>query len=249
MRRFVLAAALFSLACGCQDERRCRDELTKAQVVVSAVDSKSIDSLKAAVGALEPAIAACEKAKLGEERSKLLEAKNQISAQLDLLERRAQRKRAPALTPAELEKVQKEGDPSCPKGQAYRHAGVDKEIKCTGPQLIDMAMDAVKAYFGARNYKLTVTDTPARVRAELGAELFVFTFDKPGDTAGAKCLELYPAPGIPWREAVGRAVGGRMEKLKNGGTVSAKRGELALVVEDSEQKQLAKIGDCAAPAE
>jgi hypothetical protein len=105
-----------------------------------------------------------------------------------------------------------------------------------------MGMDAVKAYFGARNYKITVSDAPTRVRAEFGAELLVFTFDKAD--GGAKCLELYPAPGIPWREAVGRAVGGRLEKLKNGGTVSTQRGELALNVEDTDKKQVAKIGDC-----
>jgi hypothetical protein len=106
-----------------------------------------------------------------------------------------------------------------------------------------MPLDSIKAYFGARNYKLTVTDSPPRVRAEFGAELFVFTFDQPA--SGAKCLELYPAPNIPWREAVGRATGARLERLKNGGTVSAKRGDLTLNVEDSEKKQLAKIGDCA----
>jgi hypothetical protein len=105
-----------------------------------------------------------------------------------------------------------------------------------------MPLDAVKAYFDARHYKLTVTDAPPRVRAEFGAELFVFTFDQPA--AGAKCLELYPAPNIPWREAVGRATGTRLDKLKNPGTITAKRGELALHVEDTENKRLARIGDC-----
>jgi len=235
--------ALFAVL-GCQDERACHSQMTSAQVVVNGIDSHSTDSLKSAIAALEPAIAACEKAKLGEERSKLLEAKNQIGAQLALLERKAARKQGPALSAAELEKLQKEGDPSCPKGQAYKHAGVEKEIRCTGPQLVDMSFAAVKAYFDTRHYKLTVTDAPARIRAEFGAELFVFTFDKPNDSAGAKCLELYPAPNIPWREAVGRATGVRLDKIKSGGTIAAQRGDLALVVEDSDKKQLAKIGDC-----
>src|SRR5215471_15170340 len=165
MRRFVLAAALLSLLASCRDERRCHEEMTNAQGVVNGIDSKSIDSLKGAVTVLETAIAACEKAKLGDERSKLLEAKNQIGAQLALLERKAAKKKGPTLTAAELEQVQKDGDPSCPKGQAYRHAGVEKEIRCTGPQLIDMSMDQVKQYFTARNYTLTVTDAPPRVRA------------------------------------------------------------------------------------
>jgi len=245
MPRLPFAVVALLALSSCQDERRCHAEMSSAQVVVNQLDSHSMDSLRGAIAALEPAIAACEKAKLGEERSKLLEAKNQIGAQLALLERKAAKKQGPALSAADLQRLQKEGDPSCPKGQAYKHAGMDKEIRCTGPQLIDMPMGAVRAYFEARHYKLTVTDAPPRIRAEFGAELFVFTFDKPNDGAGANCLELYPAPNIPWREAVGRATGARLDKLKNGGKIASQRGELPLVVEDSEKKQLAKIGDCA----
>lgn len=246
MRRAPFVLCLLVAATGCLDERKCHEQMTSAQAVVSKIDSHSPDSLKGALPSVDSALDACEKAKLGEEHGKLIEAKNQITAQIALLERKAARKSGPALSAADLERVQKEGDPSCPKGQAYKHAGVDKEIRCTGPQLIDMPFEAVKSYFGARNYKLTVTENPPRVRAEFGAELFVFTFDEPG--AGAKCLELFPAPNIPWREAVGRATGVRLDKLKDGGTIAVKRGDLALTVEDSAQKQLAKLGDCSGDA-
>jgi hypothetical protein len=243
MRSLSLAVALLVFGTsGCLDEKRCHDEMTKTQGVVSNIDSHSLDSLRGALPPLQTALDACEKAKLGAEHGNLLEAKNKITAQIALLERKAARKLDAPLSVADLERLQKDGDPSCPKGQAYKHSGVDKEIKCTGPQLVDMPLDAVKAYFDARHYKLTVTDNPSRVRAEFGAELFVFTFDQPG--IGAKCLELYPAPNIPWREAVGRATGARLDKLKNGGTISAKRGDLALNVEDTDKKQLARIGDC-----
>jgi hypothetical protein len=246
MRYALLSMFVLVAASGCLDEKKCHEQMTSAQGVVSGIDSHSLDSLKGALPPLDAALDACEKAKLGEEHGKLLEAKHQITAQIELLERKAARKSGPALSAADLERVQKEGDPSCPKGQAYKHAGMDKEIRCSGPQLVDMPLDAVKAYFGARNYKLTVSENPTRVRAEFGAELFVFTFDEPG--AGAKCLELYPAPNIPWREAVGRATGVRLDKLKNGGTIAARRGELALDVEDTAQKQLARIGDCGGDA-
>jgi hypothetical protein len=246
MRRALFTLLVLAAATGCLDEKKCHEQMTSAQGVVSNIDSHSLDSLKGALPPLDAALDACEKAKLGEEHGKLLEAKHQITAQIELLERKAARKSGTAPSAAELERLQKEGDPSCPKGQAYKHAGVDKEIRCTGPQLIDMPLDAVKNYFGARNYNLTVTENPTRVRAEFGAELFVFTFDQPG--AGAKCLELYPAPNIPWREAVGRATGVRLDKLKNGGTIAAKRGELALAVEDTAQKELARIGDCGGDA-
>jgi hypothetical protein len=88
------------------------------------------------------------------------------------------------------------------------------------------------------------SDAPPRLRAEQGAEVYVFTYDRPNDVAGPKCLELYPIPGVTLPEAVGRATGARLEKLKNGGTVKAARGELSLRFEDTNQKLAAKIGSC-----
>jgi hypothetical protein len=208
---------------------------------VKALDSKSTESLGNAVRALESAITACEKASMGADREKLVQAKNEIGAHLALLEKRAKRKKA--ASPEELRRLEREGDPTCPKGQGYKQAGM-KEIKCTGPQLVDMSMDAADRYFSSRNYRITKTDAPPRLRVEQGAEVFVFTYDKPNDGAGPKCLELYPIPGVTLPEAVGRATGARLEKLKSGGSVMAARGELALFFEEGNQKLSAKIGSC-----
>jgi hypothetical protein len=243
--RFVPLLLGVSALAACQDARRCRSELTSAQEVVAALDSKSVESLGGAVAALDTAIAACDKAGLGAERAKLVEAKNQIGAHKALLERKAAQKKRPALTADEVAKLLKEGDPTCPKGQAYKQGGgAGKEIRCTGPQLIDLSMADVKDYYASRRFKIQETADPPRLRVEYGAELYVFTFDKPNDAAGAKCIEVYPAPGIPWREAVARTTGAPIDKVKAGGSIKAKRGELALRIEDTEKKQLAKIGDC-----
>jgi hypothetical protein len=206
------------------------------------MDTKSIDGLRVAVSALSTAIAACDKANMGADKGQLIEARNQISAHLKLLERKAERKRE-KLSPEEIAKLEAEGDPSCPKGQGYKLAGA-KEIRCTGPQLVDMGMAAAEEYFSSRKYKLKKTESPPELRAEQGAELYVFTYDKPDDSTGPKCLELYPIPGVPLVEAVGRASGVRLEKIKNGGSLEAKRGELAIQLEESDKKMVAKIGDC-----
>jgi hypothetical protein len=107
-----------------------------------------------------------------------------------------------------------------------------------------MSMDAAEQYFSSRHYKLTKSDAPPRLRAEQGAEVYVFTYEKPNDATGPKCLELYPIPGVPLPEAVGRATGARLEKLKSGGSVKTERGELALFFEEAQQKLVAKIGSC-----
>lgn len=235
------ASGLFA----CQEARQCRSQLASAQEVVNGLDSKSVESLGGAVTALDSAIAACDKAGLGSERDKLIEAKNQIGAHKALLERKAARKKRAALTPDELAKLVKDGDPSCPKGQAYKQGGgAGKEVRCTGAQLTDLPMADVREYYETRRFKITETADPPRLRMEYGAELYVFTFDKPNDTTGAKCIEVYPAPGIPWREAVARTTGAPLDRVKAGGSVKAKRGDLTVRVEDTEKKQLARIGDC-----
>jgi hypothetical protein len=215
-----------------------------AQEVVKSVDSKSAESLSAAVTALDKAIAQCDKAGMGSERSKLVEAKNQIAAHRDLVERKAAQKKRPAPSGAELERLLKEGDPTCPKGQGYKQGPTGKEIRCTGPQLVDMGMAAVKDYYATRRFKVETTDDPPRLRAEYGAELYVFTYDKPNDTSGAKCLVLHPAPGVRWQEAVTRATGLPLDRIKADKPVKAARGELRLQVEDTPQKQTAKLGAC-----
>jgi hypothetical protein len=239
----VALLALAALA-GCKDAQKCRSDLATAQEVVSSVDSKSIESLTRAVTALDTAIAQCDKAGLGPERSKLVEAKNQIGAHRALLERKAAQKKRAAPSADELDQLVKDGDPSCPKGQGYKLGAAAKEIRCTGAQLVDMGMEAVKEYFSSRRFKVQVTDNPPRLRAEFGAELYVFTFDKPNDTGGAKCLLLYPAPGVRWQEAVARATGMPLDRVKPGKSVKAARGELLIGAEDTAQKQTAKLGDC-----
>jgi hypothetical protein len=240
--RVLALLAVTSALVGCSQETRiCRSERDRAQEIVKSLDSKSIDSLSGSVRALESAISACEKASMGADREKLVEAKNQIGAHLALLEKRAKRKRGPTVD--ELARLEREGDPTCPKGQGYKQAG-SKEIKCTGPQLVDMSREAAETYFAGRHYKVTKSEAPPRLRAEQGAEVYVFTYDKPNETAGLRCLELYPIPGVPLPEAVGRATGERLEKLKNGGQVTTARGELPLLFEDANQKLAAKIGHC-----
>ena len=246
MRGIALAGAVF--ACGtfaCDAESRaCRSQFESAQGVVTNVKSDSTDSLRGALSALDAAILACEKAELGHERSELVKAKNLLTAQLEALERRAARKKKAKQTPEEIAELVKNGDPSCPKGQAYLHGTVKKEIRCTGAQLIELGFEDVKEYFSERRYKLTTSDTSPTIKAEYGAELYVFDFAKPNDAAGARCVSIYPAPGVSWEELVSRLTGVAPDKLKAGEAIKGARGPLPLEVDSSENKVVARVGAC-----
>jgi len=238
---WIWAIACATLACDRQASL-CHERMASAQAIVNQVDAKSIPSLSASLAAVQEAYDACEKAKLGTEREQLLKAKNEIRAQLDLLEARALRKKHAAPTAAELAKLVKHGDPSCPKGQAYKPKDAKQEVRCTGPQIVDMGSEALKEYYGDRRFKVSSKDSPAEVVAELGSEKYVFSFDKLTDPA-PRCVTAYAMPGMSWQELIARLTGVPPEKLKLDAPVRSSR-ELLVRVEHPDDKPTVRLGQC-----
>jgi hypothetical protein len=242
MRALWMSVVLCASACD-RDATQCHERMSSAQVIVAQVDGKSIASVQASLAAVEEARATCEKAKLGPEREQLLKAKNELRGQLDLLELRARRKKQAAPSPEELARLAKNGDPSCPKGQAYKPRGSAAEIRCTGPQIVEMSAEDLKAYYGDRRFKITSQETPAEVRAELGSELYVFSFDKLADAA-PRCVTAFAAPGSSWQEVTSRLTGVPPERLKLDAAVKSGARELPLKVEHATDKPTIRLGNC-----
>ncbi len=241
------AIGLLLLQVGCDAEARaCREKVEVAQLAVNGVDSKSIPSLRASLVLVEQAHAACTVAKLGTLRDQLLKAKHELSAQLTLLEQRAARKRKAVPTKAELALLVKGGDPSCPKGQAYQQRETKQEVRCTGPQLVEMSRDELKTYYGERRFKLTAEEAPISLKAELGSEMYVFTFEHPG-AAAPRCITAFAAPGMSWQELTSRLTGAAPEKLKLDAPVRISGAELALKVEHADDQPTVRLGQCTGP--
>jgi len=215
-----------------------------AQEIVKAVDAKDASSVEKSLVAVDMAVTACQEAKRNTEVAELQQAKNELRAHLDSLERRANRPVAKKRTAEEIAALVTTGDPECPKGQYYKDKDSKKEIKCTGALPVDMSWPKAEAYFKHRGFKVTTTDSPPVLKAEFGAELFVFTFASPKDENPAKCLALYPAPEITWEEATSRATGTPPNKLKKDGTVHSDHGDVPLRVDQGENKLIVKLGDC-----
>ncbi|HEY4160319.1 MAG TPA: hypothetical protein VGM29_19540, partial [Polyangiaceae bacterium] len=175
----VALSVLYSV--GCADERACHEQMGVAQTSVNGVDSHSLPSLEASRGVVEAARAACDKAKLGDEREQLQKAENQLTAQIDLLQKKAAQKSKTPRTPAELAALEKDGDPSCPKGQSYLAHETKHEVRCSGPQIAEMNLAELKAYYADRDFKLSTTDAPLTLKVEHHAEVFTFIFDQPSD--------------------------------------------------------------------
>jgi hypothetical protein len=247
MRAVWLAMGMLGVG-GCSPETKlCHERMQSAQALVTRVDGKSRASVEQSLAAVTEAHAACDKANRASERDQLLNARRELTAQLELLDARANRKKLQAPDADELARLVKNGDPSCPKGQAYKPKDSKSEVRCVGPQLADMPASALKAYYGDRRFKVTSQESPAEVRAELGSELYVFSFDKLTDAA-PRCVKAYAPSGLSWQEIVSRLTGAVPDKLKLDVPVKSGRGELALKVEHPTDQPTVHLGQCGQPA-
>lgn len=240
----ALAASLFSTAaCRSPEARACSDAYSVAQEKVRGVDAKSEPSVSASLSAVESALVTCRKAGRHDFVQELGRAKNELAGQLDLLARRAQRKPRRATSAAELEKLLKEGDPTCPRGQAYKPEGA-KEIRCTGPQLVEMSADQARAHFEERDYRVK-TAPPKTLEIERGSERVTMVYPASGASAPPDCVILFPPPGTTWQEAVARSTGANPARLEPGKAISTARGPLPFAVD--EKNVVIRIGRCPAP--
>lgn len=234
---------LIAVACNTKERDECRALFATAQDLVSHVESDDADSVKKGVDAIDAAIAACNRAELTGEVQQLTKGKNKLDAHLQWLADRPEPRKP--LTPAEIEALEKNGDPNCPKGQAYKYQGKSKEIRCTGPQPVDFAWKQAEAYYGERNYKVGPGKTPSTLTAEFGAQKMVYHFESEGSSRAAPCVLYFPPPNMSWQEATARISGVGPHRLRErDGKVKTARGQVPYKVEEDERKLVVMIGSC-----
>jgi hypothetical protein len=216
--------------------------MASAQNVVNAVDGNSLDSVNSSIAAIESAEEPCRRAGRSGELKELGQAKERLTGHRALLEERAERKKREALTPAQIDKLLREGDSTCPRGQGYQPKGTTKEIRCTGPQPVEMGWEQAKKYYASRNFRSVTTAEDSVLTMESGAERYVFRYTEKGSSGPAHCVIVYSRPGISWQEAVARNTGVAPEKLRAGSSISVGQTKWLLTVD--EKNQVAHLGDC-----
>ena len=242
------AACLVFLACnGCKSKAtlECQTQFQDAQIVVQKA-AGSAAGLEVSLAAVDKALAACRAADREKEVAQLTLARNALALHIQTVKERSPRQKRTKPTAAELEELVKRGDPNCPKGMAYKAEASDRQIKCIGLQPIRMNWAKARDYYSNLGYHVVTTDNPPAVRAEHGSELFVFTFTKTDDPQPPRCLAIYPEAQIPWQEAVSRATGSPIQKLKIGSPVPMSEGDVALRVDEGKDKLVIYLGTCVA---
>lgn len=242
-RLVVLLAALLSVGCKSEARRNCQQQFQNAQIVVQNL-SGSPEGLDASIAAVNVALGACRAAERDREVEQLQLARNSLSEHAETVKRHAAKPKRTKPSANELSELLKHGDPQCPKGMAYKLEGSDRQVSCTGLQPIRMNWRKVREYYSNLDFRVTTTDAPPTVQAERGSEKYVFSYSKPEDTSPPRCLTIYPKPELPWQEAVSRATGAQLPKLKLGSPVPTSDGEVALRVDEGKDKLVIHLGNC-----
>ena len=240
---------LLCLACKTESDRACLDQFASAQAVVMDVEAEELASVEAAVQSLEAAVLACKLAGRTGEVDELGAAHQKLAAHRERVVRRDElRRQKSEIPPEDLAPLVKSGDPKCPRGQAYLHKKSNQRIRCTGPQPIDMNAAQATEYFKGRGYKLTPLADARQLHFEYGSELVVYRYRERDSSVPAECVLLYPPPDMSWQEATARLTGVAPARLASGRPISGGAHPRAFVVEETQAKVVARIGDCDVPA-
>jgi hypothetical protein len=239
------ACCVLAAAGGCKSKAalECQTQFQNAQIIVQK-ESGAAAGLETSLGAVDRALVACKAADREKEVEQLTLARNTLALHAQTVKDRASRPKRAKPTPAELDELLKRGDPNCPKGMAYKAEGSDRQIKCIGLQPVRMNWTKAHDYYSNLGFRVVTSDSPPTVRAEHGSELFIFTFTKVNDDQPPQCLTIYPEASVPWQEAVSRATGAPIQKLKIGSAVPMSEGNVALNVDEGKDKLVIYLGSC-----
>jgi hypothetical protein len=240
----LLSSLLLVVACRGPEAKRCVAEFDSAQAVVMQVQSNDVDSVQGSVTAVEGAIAACRAADRSSEVAELEKAQRMLSTHLERLREHLAKPKQEPLSAEQLAERAKNGDPNCPRGQAYLHKASKTNIRCTGPVPVEMTFAEAEKYFGGRGYKLEREASPKSLTVEFGAEKQIFRYADAEASSPPRCIMSYPPPGVTWQEATARLTGVAPNRLDANKPVKTRQGNLPIQVDEGENKLIVSLGEC-----
>lgn len=237
--KLVLLPLLVVVGCHSAEVKECRDRYLQTHASVAGVDTGDLLAVERTLAEVEANLVVCQQANLAEESKQLTTAKRKLESHQSYLRQRESHK---PLTPEQIESLVHNGDPECPRGQAYLYKQSGKKIRCVGPQIVSMTLDEARAYFTGRGY--TLHDKPNGVKAELGSESYHFEYAPGATDEPARCLSVFSVPGIAWQETASRVSGVKPSRLKEGTPMRVGQRDLPFVVEKDPVQAILHFGEC-----
>lgn len=218
--------------------------MTASQSALLAVDKNDKGSVESVLVQVEKARDACVKAGLKAESKDTEEAVRNLKTLLELQEERAKRAKIVPPTPEEQAVLEKKGDPTCPRGEAYQLGEPPKLIRCTGPTLFEMAPKAAREALERDGFRILSAPGEKVLKAEHGSKTFALEFASAEGSEPPTCLKALAKPGVPWQETAARLLGVQPQKLMLGKKVKTQRGEVLVQTEGAPPQETVLLGEC-----
>lgn len=183
----VLLAVAASVGCKSQAEKECDKLVKQSEVSLLSMNPTDEASVTATLGELKEALSACRAAK-SPEVSEIEEGLKNVEHHLRRLESGEVKPPPPPPGAEELSDLEKNGDPGCPRGQAYQHPILKKQILCKGPLMIEHNYEQVVEYF--QKHRVEAAKKDAMLRGAQAGVAYTFKFDQVESKQGPLCLTL-----------------------------------------------------------
>lgn len=242
----VTMSAVSAVGCESPEAKQC-DRMVKVSLAsLSAMNPSDSASVEETRAGLEEALTACEKAKRKNEVKDINDALGNVGTHLKRLKEAKARAANPSLRSAEeWAKIEKEGDPACPLGQAYRRP--DKKepmILCSGPTLLERGWKLAGEHFAAHGFQIMAKGS--ELRATKGPQEFVFSFEKPDSEKAAACIKAKVVAGQEWKHVVAALTNVKLSKLEKDKPVEAEGRKVPLKVVEGDVSWVL-LGECPIP--
>lgn len=247
---FVLGLLFAGSSLGCQTEeaKECAAGVERAGAKLGATDPNDRGQLEGLIGELEGTRKICEKARRTTELADIDTALTNVRELLSRHEEREKKEEKPGeRSEEEWAKVQKEGDPLCPRGQSYpRPAQPTTRIECTGPSVLEANWEQTLQQFTRMGFQMM--QKPSALRAVKGPLAITLDFEKTGSSRAATCVTVNVPPGQDWQPVVASLTSVPPTQLKKDEPIVTKKGPVEFKVKEVDSAFELELGECPAPA-
>ncbi len=239
----LLLFSWLALSCKSEAEKKCEQLIKSSEVSLLSMNPTDQGSVEQTLGELRATHETCKAAKSPEVSEIEVSIKN-VERHLQRLESGEVKPPPPPPGREQLAALEKNGDPGCPMGQGYMHPILKKQIKCSGPLMVEQTYAQVIEYFKKHRIAAAVKDN--MVRGTQAQVTFTFVFDRMESTEGAKCLTLDAPMEKKPSELVSFATNILVDQIDVTKPLEVRGRTLPLSVEKKDGKHTIVIGDCGA---
>lgn len=244
----VALLAFGAIGCESKEVKSCHAAMQVSQELLLVMDQGSREAVESTLAAVKSAHRACTQAELRGEVKDTQEAIRNLENLLEMHTARVTKVKPAAPSAEQIQKLAKEGDPNCPRGQAYQEGTPPVMIRCTGAVLVEMGAVAARRSLEADRFKLLSGADDKVVKAEFGSGVIILEYAAADSSDPPLCVRATSKPGVPWQETAMRVTGVPPQTLIIGQPLRVGERTLALSVEGAETQQTVLIGACSPPS-